>query len=218
MDELPLLHNLQSKRRPDLYDEDWNCVLCGNDKETWLHLWACPHIKDDLSHLLDFTKDMMFDNACFSRNSTPDSILDAWDNLSCWQYPTDDTSVFSFESLLRGFVPKDHSNVLARIHNKKGVSDIITESLSIAKQAFRKQIWAYRCEQVQEFEQSLNITNRDKNRPSAPNTVRPIDLSLTSNTTPPTTNNSRWRVWMSNALSTGRPWLGFHIYINSLIF
>src|ERR1041385_8538041 len=165
-----------------------------------------------------FTKDLMFDNACLVRNSTPDSILNTWDNLSCWQYPTNDTSIFSFETLLRGFVPKDLTNVLAKIHSNKGVSDIITESLSIVKQAFRKQIWAYRCEQVQEFEQSLNITNRDKNRPSAPNTVRPIALSLTSNTTPPTTNNSRWKIWMSNALSTDRPWLGFHIYINSLIF
>jgi hypothetical protein len=161
---------------------------------------------------------MMFDNACFSRNFTPDSILDAWDNLSCWQYPTNDTSVFSFESLLRGFVSKDLTNVLAKIHNKKGISDIITESLSIAKQAFRKQIWAYRCEQVQEFEQTLNISNRAKNQPSAPSTLRPAHLTSTSRNNPPTTNDSRWKAWISSALSTGRPWLGFHIYINSLIF
>ena len=130
----------------------------------------------------------------------------------------DDTSIFSFESLLRGFVPKDLTNTLARIHNKKGVSDIITESLSIAKQAFKVQIWAYRCEQVQEFEQSLNISNREKNLPSAPMTVRPANISSTSRTTPPIVNTTRWKAWISNALSTGRPWLGFHIYINSLIF
>ena len=123
-----------------------------------------------------------------------------------------------FESLLRGFVPKDLTNVLARIHNKKGISDIITESLSIAKQAFRVQIWAYRCEQVQEFEQLLNISNRDKNRPSAPSTFRPAHLTSTSRNNPPTSTESRWKAWISDALSTGRPWLGFHIYINSLTF
>src|ERR1044072_6493507 len=188
MDKLPLLHNLQSKRHPDLYDKDWNCVLCGNDKETWLHLWVCPHIKDDLLHLLEFMKDLMFDNTCFSRNSTPDSILNTWDNLSCWQYPTDDTSIFSFESLLRGFVHCDLTSTLALIHNKKGVLEIITESLSTAKQAFTKQIWAYRCDQVQEFEQSLHISHHDKCQSSTRLANPPTTLTSTSCITPPTTN------------------------------
>ena len=221
MDELPLLHNLQSKRRPDLYNDNWNCVLCGNEKETWLHLWSCPHLKDDLIHLLDFTKELMFDNACFSRNSTRDDILNAWDALTCWQYPTNDTSIFSFESLLRGFVPRDLSNTLALIHSKKVVSEIITETLSIAKQAFKQQVWAYRCEQLQEFEQACNITykdKRDKRRASTSRMTRPSNTTSLSLSTPHTTNNSRWKVWMSNALSTGRPWLGFHIYINTLNF
>src|ERR1044072_7842078 len=106
-----------------------------------------PSLKDDLVHLLDFTKELMFDNACFSRNSTRDDILNAWDSLTFWQYPTNDPSIFSFESLLRGFVPRDLSSILALIHNKKAVSEIITETLSIAKQAFKQQVWVYRCEQ-----------------------------------------------------------------------
>ena len=56
------------------------------------------------------------------------------------EYPTNDTSIFSFESLLRGFVPRDLSNTLALIHSKKVVSEIITETLSIAKQAFKQQV------------------------------------------------------------------------------
>src|SRR6185436_14387415 len=41
MDELPLLHRLQTIWRPDLYDPDWNCILCHEAKETWTHLWQC---------------------------------------------------------------------------------------------------------------------------------------------------------------------------------
>ena len=139
----------------------------------------------------------MFDNACFSRNSTRDDILNAWDALTCWQYPTNDTSIFSFESLLRGFVPRDLSNTLALIHSKKVVSEIITETLSIAKQAFKQQVWAYRCEQLQEFEQACNITykdKRDKRRASTSRMTRPSNTTSFSLSTPHTTNNSRWKV------------------------
>ena len=56
LDELLLLHLLQTKRRPDIYDPSWNCILCYNDKETWSHLWQYIVLKPILISLRDETK------------------------------------------------------------------------------------------------------------------------------------------------------------------
>ena len=56
LDELPLLSKLQTTRRPDLYDDNWNCFLCNENKETWDHLWQCPTLQPRLISLLTSTK------------------------------------------------------------------------------------------------------------------------------------------------------------------
>src|SRR5256885_4224177 len=55
LEELSLLATLQ-KRRPDLYQADWNCVSCYLASEIWSHLWNCSIISPKLIGLRNATK------------------------------------------------------------------------------------------------------------------------------------------------------------------
>ena len=57
LDELPLLAELQ-RRKPDIYNPSWNCIACDMEKETWSHLWTCPHTAPKLMVLRDTVRSM----------------------------------------------------------------------------------------------------------------------------------------------------------------
>ena len=42
-EELSTLVKLQ-RQRPDLYSSDWRCATCGNDTETYEHVWLANHV------------------------------------------------------------------------------------------------------------------------------------------------------------------------------
>src|SRR5581483_155882 len=56
MDELPIFSKLQSTRRPDIYNSDWNCFLCHNDKEPCTHIGQCPILNARTEPLCNSTK------------------------------------------------------------------------------------------------------------------------------------------------------------------
>src|SRR5688572_4517471 len=58
LDKLSLLTKLQTNQL-SLYKEEWNCPLCGNEKQTWDHLWLCPILTNKFAALLDFTHDTL---------------------------------------------------------------------------------------------------------------------------------------------------------------
>src|SRR2546421_577453 len=99
LDELPLLSHLQTYQRPDIYQSDWNCILCHNDKETWHHLWLCPVLKPMLTALCQETKKGLEGWIRASNPNVPLNFPSTWDNLECWSYPDQDPTRFSFEIL-----------------------------------------------------------------------------------------------------------------------
>ena len=216
LNELPLLSLLQTRRRPDLYDASWNCVLCHEDKETWLHLWLCPVLKPLLISLRDETKKaletlvlaLLEDS---SHAASPFVNSSEWDQLACWRYPTSsDTSAFSFDSLIKGFVPFHLTQYLARFLPKKEVSLAVVEVTANAKLLFKDHVWSLRCREFSLFEQSEGITQSMKTSPprNIPGSVSPL-------TAHPSVD--RWKSWLARSLVEGTPWLGFLIRINSLI-
>ena len=217
LDELPLLHLLQTSRRPDLYMADWNCILCHQDKETWSHLWQCPVLLPLFKELLVTTK-KTFELWITSVNeSRPAALIPpGWDTLDCWRYPSSDTSVFSFDNLLKGFVPaalvQTLSISLPKAEAVLAVQDIMTES----KQVFWDRIWKLRCHEFHVFELSEGITQAKKNSRYS----RSQSDSRSSSTTARSvaSRDSRWKSWISQSLIKGSPWMGFRIRINSLIF
>src|SRR3989449_2231588 len=121
LDELPLLHKLQTTRRPDLYDKDWNCFLCNEDKETWDYLWQCSALKPRLNSLLTCTKQAfeawIKENSKFRINHLPDS----WNNLIVWQYPDPCMASTTFDLMIKGFIPTDLTSELAKYLFKKDI-------------------------------------------------------------------------------------------------
>jgi len=55
MEELPLLDKLV-KRNPEVYKEEWKCMLCDQEQESWSHIWRCPHLLIRLIALQQATK------------------------------------------------------------------------------------------------------------------------------------------------------------------
>ena len=55
MDELPLMNNLV-KRHPDIYKQEWKCVMCHQEQESWPHLWRCSHLASRITALIQETK------------------------------------------------------------------------------------------------------------------------------------------------------------------
>src|SRR5256714_13652210 len=43
IEELPLLDKLV-RRNPEVYKEEWKCILCNQEQESWSHIWRCPYL------------------------------------------------------------------------------------------------------------------------------------------------------------------------------
>jgi hypothetical protein len=222
LNELPLLSLLQTRWRPDLYDASWNCILCHEDKETWTHLWLCPVLQPMLLSLLKETKKALetyvftlLENSDTVTSTTsalsPFAPLSGWDQLDCWRYPSTDSSAFSFDSLIKGFVPCHLTLYLSKFLNKKEASSAIADVISEAKLLFKDHVWSLRCREFALFEESEGISQKMKTS-SCPG-------NFPGSVAPPAAQSSidRWKSWIARSLAEGKPWLGFLTRINSLI-
>jgi len=166
LDELPLLATLQ-KRRPDLYQADWNCVSCNLAPETWSHLWNCPTIMPKLTGLTYSTK-LCLINLLFANSSalTPINHIDI-DNMSCWQMTPSSNDTLRFDLLIRGFIPLSLHNVIHSIVKTKEQTRLtIANLIFIAQQILKKEIWKDRNTAMIAFEKEHNISPAEKNKPS----------------------------------------------------
>ena len=193
MDELPLLHRLQTARRPDLYSPDWNCILCHEDKETWTHLWQCNTLRPILQPLRIATK-KAFENwiAADHPHASPIKFADSWHQLDVWSAPTDDTSLLTFDYLIRGFVPVALMTELSRHLNKSDALDAVGSITSTALDMFFEQAWKFRCREFITFEKSEGIDQKMKKTPFVSSR-----LLSSSNVSPPTHLSSDPNRWLS---------------------
>jgi hypothetical protein len=223
--ELPLLSTLQDVRRPDLYDANWNCCLCGLHKETWDHFWVCSGLRRLITALLDATKaDMEAQLSALLDNPNTNLKLPAtrsslfgpaapWHSLSCWSLPLVGASTpsLTFDYLIRGFIPSALTAHLSLYFIKSDISAVIHQVVSRAQFLFKDSIWSYRCTKFAEFELAHGISHINKvHPPSSSASCRspspPIHLS----------NGSRWKTWIARSLSARKPWMDFLLCINSL--
>ena len=211
LDELPFLHKLQTTRWPDLYNDNWNCFLCDEDKETWNHLWHCSFLKPRLSSLLSSTKQAfetwINDNCKFQISHLPDS----WNNLSVWKYPDPSVSTTTFDLMIKGLIPSDLTRELNKYLYRKDVSEAINLIVSKSIDIFHEDIWAYRCKLFAEKESILGIDQASKTSRSIPS----VRQSPFSSVHRPLASPSRWKTWISQSLVHRKPWTDFRIYINS---
>jgi hypothetical protein len=144
MEELPLLSTLQI-RRPDLYNEDWNCVLCDTDKETWSHLWTCPVNAPKIRGLCSAAKQSLIDLLASHDQAPSDGLTDAilrdLDALDCWNDSLSTDSALNFDLFIRGFIPTSLVTVVqAVVKTRQNLDNIIALLLFTTQQIFKKEI------------------------------------------------------------------------------
>src|SRR5215469_5633201 len=91
----------------------------------------------------------------------------SWQLLSCWDLPNKNTNYkFSFETLIRGFIPSDLSKEIIKYTTKKYAYGCIASVVNAARDSIYSQIWKPRCNMFRRFEVSHHINPKDKIRPS----------------------------------------------------
>jgi hypothetical protein len=223
LNELPLLQLLQTKRRPDLYKPDWNCILCHNDKENWSHLWQCPVLIPLLLALKNSTKTATEELISIELDGFPPQYKHTWDKLDCWQYPDNDSSLLTFDYLIKGFIPSSLTSFISQFLSKKDSTRILCTAFSAAKELFYQHVWLFRCEEFIKFEISEGITHSIKRShftttTSQKHSSSSRDSNRSNHISQLSSAINSWKSWISESLNTGHPWLGFLIHINSLIF
>jgi hypothetical protein len=139
----------------------------------------------------------------------------AWDALPCWSLLTvTNTNTITFDYLIQGIIPSSLLALFMTVTSRNEAMDITNNIGHIAQSLFRDEIWDYRCEKFTEWEISKGISHEQKHASSSGYT-RWRDPN--NNTSPSQAPVARWKSWIAQAIDTGRPWLGFHIHINSLV-
>src|SRR5215204_5133357 len=118
LDELPVMAKLQLQK-PNVYLQDWNCALCGLDKQTWSHLWICPVLKQKFAALRDVTLatiiQLLSDSAESPASGLSARLTGSLSRLSCWTLPDSSSSHLDFSYLLRGFIPSVLSDLIKSV-------------------------------------------------------------------------------------------------------
>jgi hypothetical protein len=206
--ELPLLHKLQTVRRPDLYSNDWLCPSCNTAPETWIHLWHCSIYSDIFKSILNDTSRKLFDLLpSFTKYSS--KFRDSWSSLWCWKFPDPtSSSPLSFETLFKGFVLSELFTITRScFNNNKETVAAILSVISEARSKFKSDIWKPRNLHMSLFERAHNITEEAK---------QSRRCFSSAHSTSPRPHDQRWRKWIANSLITNKPWQGFPQRINSL--
>src|SRR5436305_8119543 len=86
MEELPLLDKLV-KRNPEVYKEEWKCMLCDQEQESWSHIWRCPHLLNRLIALQQATKQGFEDLLSVTVPNRSATFVFTWNALPCWSLP-----------------------------------------------------------------------------------------------------------------------------------
>src|SRR5215204_4721345 len=195
LDELPLMAKLQLQK-PNVYLQDWNCALCGLDKQTWAHLWVCPALTLKFEALRDVTLTTIIRLLAESVDPPASGLStrsrDSLTGLSCWTLPNSSASRLDFNHLLRGFIPSSLFNLIKSV---VGTSDrtnnIIGETISAAQQVFKLDIWQHHLSIMHEFEKVKGISTKIKHSPAS--TRDNTHVSFSRSPPYPLSTLNRWR-------------------------
>src|SRR2546421_2394595 len=133
MEELLLLDKLV-RRNPEVYKEEWKCILCDQEQESWSHIWRCSHLLTRLIALQQATKQGFEDLLSVTVPNRSDTFTSTWNALPCWSLPsTSSNAIVTFNYLIRGFIPSSLMALLMTVTSRKEVTDITNNISHIAQ-------------------------------------------------------------------------------------
>src|SRR5213078_4466262 len=170
-DTLPVLENLK-QRKPDIYSNTLTCIVCSepHQMEDLNHLWTCRYYRPitirTLKQCIDLIKKKI-------HKRRPDANLDDLDGLDCWSLTLRHSDVNAFH-FIRGFIPVSLYTVMNKhLNDTTRTTKIISKVMFVLHNELRTRIWLDRCEKVNEWEKSQDITTIMKRAPNAISSLTP---------------------------------------------
>src|SRR4051794_17432228 len=137
MEELPLLDKL-IRRNPEVYNEEWKCMLCDQEQESWFHIWRCSYLLNRLITLQQATKRSFEDLLSVTIPNRSATFTSTWNALPCWSLLlTSSNTVVTLDYLIRDFIPSSLMALLMTVTSRREATDITNNISHIAQSLFR---------------------------------------------------------------------------------
>jgi hypothetical protein len=157
MDSLPTLEEL-NRRRPEVYTTA-DCQVCQEDEiETQVHMASC-------SKQRSLWKRIQKVSAATAWNSLKEREKDRIPPQVLYTTlfgKTEEDEIENRKALIKGLTTLKVKKGIEQLLNKNATQKCIDIATRTVWNTFYDQVWRVRCERVQEWEKSSNITNRMK--------------------------------------------------------
>jgi len=172
-------------------------------------LWCCNSLAAETRGLRDSLIDELKAGVLLHTHCTSPPVTSDWNSLTCLELSHISSHTFSFDKIVKGFIPSELVSFIRRFLSKNKADELILQSSLALRDRFHDKIWKPRCIKFAEFELSHGITEslKRQSKPSSSSatssTIRQIPRSL-------------WSNWVYRALDTNKSWSDFRTYINNL--
>ncbi|GBB96389.1 hypothetical protein RclHR1_02740020 [Rhizophagus clarus] len=156
---LQILCNNGEKTETDFAQHHSTCVLCSEEKETFVHIWLCPYQNEDKAYFKLYNQ---------FKNTLLYSILDVKPNEVITQLNHDfenfhltrslHLTLFTFLDIIKGYVPSFLVEWLQQYLNTSQVQNILFKAFDKLYED-SLDIWKSRCENFALIEKSSGITH-----------------------------------------------------------
>ena len=218
-EELSTLEKLKLQR-PDLYSTEWRCSTCGNENETYEHVWLCPARRNALITCIQMTQTscVLEINSVIQTPLTDEQVALLVDSPTWSLIPDPDR--FTFLETTKSVIHRNFVDLLQEFGcTYEQAAKIIVITFSGLFDLLQKVIWSNRCEDQIQAEHIYGIDPQSKRsgyRRTSSDQARPLQnesvpmnprrqASLRSNNV----CNEEWFVWQNDVCHYGGSHLNF---------
>jgi hypothetical protein len=220
-EELTTLVKLK-RQRPDLYTSDWRCSTCGNEEETFDHVWLCEARREEVTSCIKIVQD----NLKVAINKILKSPLTNEQDIRLCSAPTwsliPNQDQFTFIETTKGVIHRNFVNLLTEFGcSYKQASSVIISALSGLVDLLQKIVWRARCDDQIQAELIHGIDQQSKRRPPPRSNSDPNSLNENANVqvNPNTQANTRssivndeWYIWVNDVCHYGGNFINYVIH------
>src|SRR3989337_1913951 len=145
-EELTTLVKLQ-RQRPDLYSSDWRCSTCGNNEETYEHVWLCQARREEVTSCIQIVQDNLKSaiNTILKTPLSNEQVARLYSAPTWSLIPNHDQ--FTFIETTKGVVHRNFVDLLTELGcTYKQASSVIISALSGLVDLLQNVVWRDRCD------------------------------------------------------------------------